>query len=210
MLPLRFNFKQLADLNEDLKKSPRALAAISRRVLTENLRKIRKELSGGIPLVSGRLRRSLRVVGSAKARQGLASGAIGFFGGRGISAATAIAGNVLQHPGATPKKRAFLWVPVGNNRGLTGGAAITPAQFFDLPNTFVRDTPKGHRVAFQRINESIIPLFVLQRAVKFSAPPIPIAERVEQRLPDITDEIEDTITQVIAAKKTFEEAIKGS
>lgn len=202
MIPLRFNFKQIADLNEDLKKSPRALAVISQRVMSLHLRGLRAKLRSAIPSTTGRLRKSFRSISKVDRRSKMtAVGSIGFVTGKGISRESAIAANVLQKPGATAGKKPFLWIPIGSNR-TAAGAQISPEQFFTLPDTFVRNG-----VAFQRNEQGIIPLFVLRRHVQLSRPPIPIDQAVDAELPSILDDIAETVGQVITAREKFREAL---
>lgn len=210
MVPIKFNFKDIADLNEDIKASPRALSVIIQRVLSLQLRALRRELAPSIPRNTGKLARSFgSSVRRGKQNKGAIFAIFGFLLGKRISAATAIAGNVLQHPGASPSKKSRIWVPVLSNRSAAGGAQITPQQFFQLPHTFVRDTPSGNRIAFQRINDMLVPLFVLKRSVRLSAAPLPLESSVERKLPEITGDIEQAISQVLAARGEVLRVISG-
>ena len=195
-VPIRFNFKDLADLNEDLKKSPRAASIIVQRVLSVALRRVRREQAPQVPRgATGGTRRSLGVSVRRSRTQNAIIATYGFFRGRRVSARSAIAANVLQKPGAQARKSAYLWIPTSANQN------VTPRDFFAADNTFIRTTAGGNRVAFVRSGDDAIPLFILKRHVRLSAPPVPIDQRVESELPVITQEIQDTIAQVIEARK---------
>jgi len=191
--PLKFNFKELGDLNEDLKRSPRSVPVIAQRVMSPYLRAVARDLRSFIPRVTGQLARSLF---SSATRPGglIAIGAVGLRT-RKISGRTMVAGNVMQRGGATPKKRAYLWVPLRNNRN------ITPQDFFHAENTFIRMSGAGNKIAFIRQGNVAVPLFVLKKSIRPAAPPLPINERVEQKLPEILEDIQDSIGQVIAARR---------
>ena len=200
MIPLRFNFKDVADLNEDLRHSPKALNAIARRVLTLQLRKVRNELRPQVPVGMGKLRASLgSSIRKSKDSRGIWA-VFGFLRSKKISASTAIAANVLQHPGATAKKRELLWIPTLNNRSAAGGAQITPTQFFAMPGTFISQTGAGNKMAFQRTGDTLVPLFVLKKSVRLSRPPLPIEARVEAAMPDLTADLQATFAQVLEAR----------
>jgi hypothetical protein len=196
MIPIRLNFKDIADLNEDLKASPRALTAIAQRVLSLRLRELRRELLPRVPRGrTGQLRRSF----GASVRRQRASGGIravfGFLTGRRIPAGAVIAGNVLQKGSAVPRKRAYIWVPLQSNRN------VTPQDFFNAENTFIRMSRAGNKIAFVRSGGQAVPLFVLKPWIKPSAPPVPINEGVERKLPEITQDIQTMIAEVIAARR---------
>lgn len=199
MLSIRFNLKQLADLDEDLKKSVKSLPIVVQRALSLSLREVRREM---VPLVprgtTGQLVRSFGV--SVTKKQGLVMGVLGFLTRR-RSGRTIVAGNVLQKGGAKPSRRPNIWVPLPSNRN------VTPRDFFNASNTFVRMSKAGNKIAFIRAGEGIVPLFVLKKSVKLSRPPLPISERIEEKLPDITESIQTTIGQVIAAKRAALEAL---
>jgi len=101
----------------------------------------------------------------------------------------------MQKGGATPRKRAYLWVPLPNNRN------VTPQDFFNADNTFIRMSKAGNKIAFIRQGNIAVPLFVLKKSIRPAAPPLPISERVEQKLPEMLEDIEESITQIIAARR---------
>lgn len=190
---LKFNFKDIADLNADIKQSPKALSIITQRVMQQQLRALAREMRPSVPRgVTGQLARSFAA--SVTRRQGIVTGIFGFLVRRRMSGRTVVAGNVLQKGGATPKKRAYLWVPLPTNRN------VTPQEFFNASNTFIGKSKAGNKIAFIRQGDIAIPLFVLKRSIRPSAPPLPIGERVEGKLPEIGQDITDSITQVIAAR----------
>jgi hypothetical protein len=199
-VPLRLNFKDIADLNADLKQSPRAAMAIVQRVLSLALRRVRREQAPQVPGgITGGLRRSLGV-SVRRSRNNAIIATYGFFRGRRVSARTAVASNVLQKPGAQARKSAYLWIPTSANQN------ITPRDFFASENTFIK-TVGANRVAFVRNGDDAVPLFILKRNTKLSAPPLPIDQRVTAELPVITKDIQDSIAQVIEARKAALQAI---
>jgi len=141
---------------------------------------------------TGQLARSFGA--SVTRRQGLVSGIFGFLTRRRLGR-TIVAGNVLQKGGATPRKRAYLWVPLPNNRN------VTPQDFFNAENTFIRMCGAGNKIALIRQGNIAVPLFVLKKSIRPSGAPLPINERVEQRLPEMLEDIEESIGQVIAARR---------
>jgi len=190
---LKFNFKDIVDLNTDIKQSPKSLPIIVQRVLSLQLRALAKEMRPQVPRgLTGALSRSFGA--SITRRQGIVSGVFGFLTRR-RAGRTIVAGNVLQKGGATPRKRAYLWIPVPSNRN------VTPQDFFNAENTFVRMSKSGNKIAFIRQGNIAVPLFVLKKSVRFASPPLPIDERVEARLPEMLEDIEDGIGQVIAARR---------
>lgn len=200
-VPLKLNFKDIFDLNEDLKKSPRAASIIVQRVLTVALRGIRRQQAGQVPRgTTGGLRRSLGVSVRRSRTQNAIIATYGFMRGRRVSARTAVAGNVLQKPGAQARKSAWLWIPTKANQN------ITPRDFYAAENTFVRDVG-ANRIAFVRSGDDAIPLFILKRNAKLSQPPVPIDQRVEAELPVITQDIQDSIAQVIEARRAALQAL---
>ena len=195
---IKFKFKDLEDLDRDFRESTKAVPIIIQRVLTSKLRELRGELRSFIPRTTGTLVKAFGI--SVRRRRGVVTGRIGFFSNKRTSASTAIAANVLQKGGATPKKGAYLWIPLGMNRNLDGSAQLTPRQLIDSGG-FITISKAGNRIAFQRSGDQAIPAFILKTAIKLSRPPVPIEQRVEQALPEITDEIPETIRQVIEAKR---------
>lgn len=189
---LKFNFKDLVDLNVDIKQSPRSLAVIAQRVMRPHLVAIARELRSRIPRNTGQLARSLF---SSVTRPGkfTALGAVGLRTRR-TPARTIVAGNVMQKGGATPRKRGYLWIPLRSNRD------VSPSDFFNAENTFIRTSHSGNKIAFIRQGNIAVPLFVLKKSVRFNVPPLPINERVESKLPEILEDIQDGVAQVIAAK----------
>jgi len=199
---IKFNFKDLTDLSADLKESPRALSVIVQRVLSQQLRQLRREMGPLVPRgVTGRLRRSFGVSVRRKASTGDVLATFGFMSGRRVSANSAIAANVLQKPGATARKGAYLWIPTRANTN------ISPRDFYSAENTFIRMSKSGNKIAFIRSGDSIVPLFILKRTVRLGAPPVPIDQRVEAELPTISEQIQTTIAQVIEARKKVLETI---
>ena len=190
---LKFNFKDLVDLNEDIKQSPKSLPIIVQRVLSLQLRALAKEMR---PLVqhgaTGALSRSFGA--SVTRRHGTVTGVLGFLTRR-RAARTIVAGNVQQKGMATPKRRLFLWIPLRSNRD------VSPQDFFNADNTFIRLSKAGNIIAFIRQGNIAIPLFLLRRVIRFSKPPVPIDERMDQRLPEILIDIQDSMGQVIAARR---------
>ena len=195
---LKFNFKDFQALDKDFEASKRAIPIIAQRVLNEHLRRLRSEMRPQIPSKSGALRRSFGV--SVRRRTALVTGRLGFFSGKGVTAGTAIAANVLQKGGATPRKGKYLWIPLPPNRAADGGGLMSPRQLLDSGG-FVKRSAGGNMIAF---TESGMPAFVLKTFVKLPAPPLPIEGRVEGELPQITGDIEETIKGTIEAKKVFE------
>ena len=192
-VPIKFNFKDLVDLTEDIKQSPKSLPIIVQRVLSLQLRDLARQMRPLVPRgTTGQLARSFS--SSVTRKQGVVTGLFGFMTRR-RSGRTIVAGNVLQKGGATPRKRAYLWVPLPSNRN------VTPADFFAADNTFIRMSKAGNKVAFIRQANIAVPLFVLKRNIKPSAPPVPIDERLEARLPEINEDIEESITQIIASRR---------
>jgi hypothetical protein len=201
MAELKFKFNQLEDLDRDFQSSTKVLPIIIAKVLTLKLRELRGELRSFIPRTTGNLAKSFGF--SVRRRRGLVTGRIGFFSNKRTSASTAIAANVLQKGGATPKKGAYLWIPLGMNRNADGSAQLTPRQLIDSGG-FVTISKAGNKIAFQRSGDQIIPAFILKTAVKLSRPPVPIEQRVEAALPEITSDIPEFIKQVIEAKRAVQ------
>jgi hypothetical protein len=193
VIPIKFNLKDIFDLDVDLKQSVKSLPVIVQRVLTIQLRQLRNEMR---PLVargtSGKLQRSF---GSSVRRQrGNVLATFGFLT-KGVSGRTVVAGNVQQKGSATPRKAGFLWIPLPANQN------ISPRDFFNAQNTFIRTTTAGNKVAYIRSGDQIVPLFVLKKRVQLSRPPLPIEQKVEGQLPEIQADIVETIAQIIEARK---------
>jgi hypothetical protein len=195
---LKFKFDQLADLDKDFQASTKSIPLIIQRVLTATLRPVVGELRSFIPRITGGLARMFGL--SVRRRRGLVTARAGFLETKRVSASTAIAANVLQKGGATPKKGAYLWIPLGMNRNADGSAQLTPRQLIDSGG-FVGISKAGNKIAFRRSGDQAIPAFVLKTAVKLSRPPVPIEQRVEAALPEITADIPLGIRQVIEAKR---------
>ncbi len=198
-MELKFRFKDLEDLDRDFQASTKALPVIIAKVLTLKMRELRGELRSFVPRTTGNLARSFGF--SVRRRRGLITAKIGFLSNKRVSASTAIAANVLQKGGATPKKGAYLWIPLGMNRNADGSAQLTPRQLIDSGG-FVTISKAGNKIAFRRSGDQAIPSFILKTAVKLSRPPVPIEQRVEQALPEITSDIPEYIRTVIEAKRT--------
>lgn len=201
MVPLRFNFAQLKDLDDDFKASEKAIPIIAQKVLKAQLGPLRSELRGMIPRATGRLQRSFGF--SIRRTKGNVTARFGFLLNKRVSASTAIAANVLQAGGAHPRKGKYLWIPFRQNRAADGSALTTPRQLIDAGG-FIAVSKSGNKIAFQR---SGVPAFVLKTFVKLSRPPVPIEQRTEAALPQITGDIEDTIGAVIEAKKTAQSVL---
>jgi len=191
---LRFDMKQLVDLNEDLRQSPKSLPIVVQRVLSLTLRQLAVSMRSLVPRgATGALRRSLSA--SVKRQQGAVVGVFGLLSSR-RSGRTVVAGNVLQKGGAVASKRQYIWIPLPGNKN------VTPQDFFNAGNTFIRTSKAGNRIAFIRTGEgTALPMFVLKKTVRFHQPPIPIQERVEAELPTITGDIQEGIAAVIIARQ---------
>ena len=195
---IKFNFKDFEALDKDFEASKRAIPIIAQRVLSEHLRQLRSEMRPQIPAKTGALRRSFGV--SVRRKTALVTGKLGFFSGKGVTAGTAIAANVLQKGGASPRKGKYLWIPLPSNRQTSGAALVSPRQLLDSGG-FIARSMAGNMIAF---DESGLPAFVLKTFVKLPAPPLPIEARVEADLPQITGDIEETIQAALEGKKAFE------
>jgi hypothetical protein len=198
---LKFKFKDLDDLDRDFQASTKAVPVIIQRVLTLTLRPVRDVLRSFIPTTTGRMAKSFNL--SVRRRRGVITAKIGFLRNRRVSKNTAIASGVLQHGGATPKKGAYLWIPISRNRLSDGAAELTPRQLIDSGHGFVKISKAGNKIAFLRVGDDAFPMFVLKTAVRLSRPPLPIEQRVEGALPKISDEIPETIRSVIEAKRAI-------
>jgi len=196
---LKFKFDQLNDLDRTFQSSTKAVPIIIQRVLTLALRPVRDQLRSFIPTTTGRMAKSFNL--SVRRRRGVITAKIGFLRNKRVSKNTAIASGVLQHGGATPKRGAYLWIPVSRNRLADGAAEVTPRQLIDSGHGFVKISKSGNKIAFLRVGDNAFPMFVLKTSVRQSRPPVPIEQRVEAALPEITDEIPETIRQVIEAKR---------
>lgn len=192
---LRFNMKQLTDLSEDLRQSPKSLPIIVQRVLSLTLRGLAVSMRSLVPRgATGALRRSLSA--SVRRQQGSVVGLFGLLWSR-RSARTVVAGNVLQKGGAVANKRQYIWIPLPGNKN------VTPQDFFNAANTFIATSKSGNRIAFVRSGGEglAVPMFVLKKTVRFHQAPIPIQERVESELPTITGDIQEGIVAVIVARQ---------
>lgn len=191
---LRFDMKQLTDLSEDLRQSPKSLPIIVQRVLSLTLRGLAVSMRSLVPRgATGALRRSLSA--SVRRQQGAVVGVFGLLSSR-RSGRTVVAGNVLQKGGAGINKRQYIWIPLPGNKN------VTPQDFFNAANTFIATSKSGNRIAFVRSGEGrAVPMFVLKKTVRFHQPPIPIQERVEAELPTITGDIQEGIAAVIVARQ---------
>lgn len=194
---IKFNFKNLEDLSTDFSRSVKSLPFIFQKVLVEHLRPIRQGLRGLMPRQTGALQRSFGY--SVRRRRGVVTGSLGFFTNRRVPAHASIAANVLQKPGATPRKGQYLWIPIGSNRAGDGRANISPRDL--LTNGFVRQSKAGNMIAFQRQGDQPIPMFVLKRAIRFAQPPVPFESRVEAEVPRIIDDIPEFVAQVLEARR---------
>lgn len=192
---LKFNVKDLQDLSEDLKASPRAIAPIGHRLLRLKLRELDREQTARIPRgATGALRRSLGASLRLNRATGLVSAIYGLLTKR-VSARTIVAGNVLQKGQATPRKGKYIWVPLSTNKN------ITPREFFGAGG-FVYTSRAGNRLAALRGPDNIpINLFVLKPFVKRRAPPVPIEHGVEKKVQEFTQELPESIAQVIEARR---------
>lgn len=194
MIEWKFNYNQLKDLDRDMEASKRAIPIIVAKVLSPKLRELRNQLRALIPHATGKLARSF--THSVRRRQGLVSARLGFMTSGRVSASTAIAANVLQAGGAHPRKGVYLWIPLPPNRS-ADGSPLTSARDLLGAGGFIQTSKAGNRLAFNHAGQ---PLFVLKNFIKLSGPPVPVAERVQAELPEITQDIEQSIAQVLAAK----------
>jgi len=203
---LKFNFKDLISLDNDLEASKKAIPVIAAKVLTARLRQLRAEMRPQIPKGrTGALRRSFSfpTIRPSRSSPGTVRTNFGFMRGRAISAGTAIAANVLQKGGATPKKGKYLWIPLSSNRNADGTAMNSPRDLI-AAGGFVAVSKAGNKIAFLR---SGIPAFILKQFVRLPAPPVPIEARLERAAPEIAADITETIAQVVEAKKTVINAL---
>lgn len=207
MAELKFSFKELAALDADLKGSQRAINVVIAKALQARLRGIHRRFRAQIPRSSGETRRTFffTVKRDKQDRVGVRA-LLGFSNRRAVSKNAKIAANVLQHPGGAARRGAYLWIPIGANRIPGADAAITPSEFFNLGNTFIQTSKAGNRIAFTRDGDTIQPLFKLVRELRFAYPPIPFVQHLEVELPSILEEIPQTVSEVIAFKKTVLES----
>lgn len=200
MIPIRFDLSQLEDLNQDLRKSVKSLPVVVQRALSVQLRELRNQMKPMVPRGrTGRLQRSFGA--SVRRVRGNVLATFGFMTNRRTPGGTVVAGNVLQKPGAQPKG-AYLWIPTPGNRN------VTPRDFYGADNTFVGTSRAGKKIGFLRTPDGgALPLFVLVKTVRFRIAPLPIEQRVEAALPEMTAGIEQTIAQAIEAKRAAIEAL---
>lgn len=195
-MEIKFNFKDLIAFDNDLEASKRAVPIINQRVLKDRLTPLKNQLRGLIPRTTGKLARNFGQTVRRKGQRVTAH--FGFLLNRRVSASTAIAANVLQAGGARPRKGAYLWIPLPQNRTSDGSALTTPRQLIDAGG-FIATSGAGRKIAFL---PGGLPAFVLQTFVKLG-PPLPVAETVERELPIITGEIEEAIAATIAARRAL-------
>lgn len=201
MVPIRFNFNQLKDFDDDMKASEKAIPLVAQRVLNRKLKPLRQELRAQIPRATGRLQRSFGY--SVKRFKSRVSAVFGFMTGKKVSKSTAIAANVLQAGGAHPRKGKYLWIPLANNRAADGSAMISPRQLIEAGG-FVAVSAAGSTIAFHQRGD---PAFVLRTFVKLSKPPLPIEQRMERELPAIISDIEETVGAALEVKKAIEKIL---
>src|SRR5262245_54252519 len=110
-----FNFAEMKKLDSDLAGASKIVPQVAVKVLRETFTIIRNELRPLIPKQKGALQRSFGF--SIRKTQQNVVGRVGFIVGKRVTANTAIAANVLQKPGARPKKGKYLWIPLpGTNQ----------------------------------------------------------------------------------------------
>lgn len=198
MLNIKLDFKEFKALDNDLEASKRAIPTIVQAVMRDDFRRMRSELRPMLPSKTGAMRRHFtfsvrRVVSGVRA-------SLGFIAR--TSQRVAIASMVRQSGGTvTPKRSAYLWIPLGANRQASGEPVVSPREVFaDREEFVVTKSKRGNILAFRR--EGFIPLFVLKKMVRIPAHPIPFEDRVEANLPAMNKKIEDTIAAaVIEGKK---------
>jgi hypothetical protein len=208
MAELKFNFKQIAQLNEDFKSSKKALGFIIRKTLSDQMRQIRRELAPLIPRKTGGIARTFGF--TVRKTGDVTRARLGFI--RRTSARTAIAANVMQHgSNVLSRSKAFLWIPLPGNSQMTGAPAITPAAIFanrDL--LFVGKSKAGNLLAFRKeADGSVTPLFALKKEIHVRARPIPFENAVTSSAPQIAESIQNTIAQVIEARRTVVRELTG-
>lgn len=204
-MKVTFKDNQLADLSERFTESKTAVPVIVQALLRDKLKQKRNELRPGIPSNTGRLRRAFNFW-SRKQRSGVEAG-LGFMRGKGVTANTAIAGNVLQHPGATPKKGTYLWIPL--HRAAIG-PTINPREFLDSGG-FVKMSKAGNMIAFKRQGrgEPLVPYFILRTFIKFKEPPIGIEAAGIQAADETAAEIPTAIVAILEGKRKFLSGYNG-
>ncbi len=203
MVPIKFQFKDIIDLNEDLKQSPKALQVIVRTVLSRHLRKLRDSLKSRAPT---RAQRNLAFsVRKSKSIEYATWAILGFLRSKRTSAQSAIIANVFQKGFAETGARGRyghrsaenIWIPLP-----AAGLNLTPSQFLAMPGTFIRRSHAGNKIAFQRSESGTLwPMFVLkQRINPPSSPPIDFEGEVLADLPETLGDIQQTIAEVLEAR----------
>jgi hypothetical protein len=197
-MQIKFSFKDLIDLDNDLEASKKAIPLIVMRTLRAQLAPLRNQLRSLIPRTTGRLARSFGY--SVRRKGSIVTAQFGFLLNKRISASAAIAANVLQAGGARPRKGAYLWIPLPPIRNADGSAQVTPRQLISAGG-FVATSQAGNKIAFF---PNGLPAFILKTFVKLSRPPLPIEQRIEAEAPEIASGIEESIASVIEAKRAAE------
>jgi hypothetical protein len=209
MLPIKFNFAQIADLQDDLRNSPKALRAITAKITSQHLAKLRNELRSEVPARTGALRKTLAYsVKRSKTNTEGTWAIFGFLRKKRGSAQAAVAAGVLQKgKGVTGDRskygkpnRKYIWLPLLAGGFGGGSGAIQPSQFFSLPGSFIGRSKAGNTIAFQRVNGQLWPMFVLKQQIKLSRPPLELEFNVEDELPEITADIQQTVADVLAVR----------
>lgn len=202
-MEVKFSGNQLSDLNERFTESKKAVPIIVQRLLVLKLREKRNALRGSIPTASGRLRRSFGT--SVRRNRAIVTAVLGFMRKR-TTAGTAIAANVLQKPGASPKKGRFLAIPLPANRNADGSPINTPRQVIDTGG-FVKRSKAGNMILFRRAGKEIEPMFLLKTHIQFGAAPLPIEEAGEQAAKDVARDLPTAIAAILEAKNKAVEAL---
>lgn len=198
-MEIKFGWKDLQDLDNDLLASTKAIPIIALKTLRQQLAPIRNQMRALIPRTTGRLARSFGY--SVRRKGSMVTALFGFMTGAKVSASAAIAANVLQAGGARPRKGAYLWIPLPPLRNADGSAQVSPRQLLNAGG-FVAMSKAGNKIAFL---PGGLPAFVLKTFVKLSRPPLPVEQRIEAEAPEIASGIEESIASVIEAKRKVQE-----
>ncbi len=208
---LKFNFKDIADLTEDLRASPQALKTVIRTVTAVHLRKLRNAAKAQAP---SRVQRNLGFSVPKRREVEVRVWAIlGFLRKKRSDSQTAILANVVQKGFAETGARGQyghrnaenIWIPLP-----AAGLNLTPTRFFTLPGTFIRRSKAGNKIAFQRSDRGTLwPMFLLRQRVRAPGHPIDFEGAVESEMPEITEDIKETIVQVLEARGRALRSIDG-
>lgn len=202
-MKIRLNSKQLTDLTERFTQSKVAVPIIVQALLKDKLKQRRNELRPRIPTDTGALRNALN--SWAHKRRSAVEAGLAFMRGKGITAGTAIASNVLQHPGANPKKGNYLWIPLHRT---AMGPTISPRQLLDSGG-FIKTSKAGNKIAFMRTGDDIEPYFILRKFVRFKEAPLPIAEAGTRVADETAKEIPMAVIAIIEGRQKFVAGYNG-